>query len=94
MDPDGTSFSGSARRNNNYNNIEFVWDVVKGKLLNLLSTTKEELDFGATPLEFEQNYERQPSNLCALAQGSRLRLLWASFQLLKKEAGSVSIIAL
>ncbi|KAF3658233.1 putative protein ASPARTIC PROTEASE IN GUARD CELL 1-like [Capsicum annuum] len=73
MDTDRTSFSGSARRNNNCNNTKFAWDIVKGKLLSSLSSTKEELDFGATPIESEQNYGRQPSNLCALAQGSRLR---------------------
>ncbi|KAM3373795.1 hypothetical protein P3S68_012509 [Capsicum galapagoense] len=90
MDTDRTSFSGSARRNNNCNNTKFAWDIVKGKLLSSLSSTKEELDFGATPIESEQNYGRQPSNLCALAQGSRLRLLWASFQLLKKEVDYIS----
>lgn len=90
MDTDGTSFSGSATRNENYNNTKFAWDIVKGKLLSSLSSTKEELDFGATPIEFEQNYGGLPSNLCALAQGSRLRLLWASFQLLKKEVDCIS----
>lgn len=67
---------------------------MKGKLLSSLSSAKEELDFGAAPVEFEQNHRRQPSNLYALAEGPRLRLLWASFQLLQKEAGTVSIIAL
>ncbi|KAJ8559355.1 hypothetical protein K7X08_003413 [Anisodus acutangulus] len=89
-DTDGTSFSGSARRNNNYINTKFSWDVVKRKLLSSLSSTKEDLDFGATSVEFEQNHGRQTSNLCALAQGSRLRLLWASFQLLKKEVDCIS----
>lgn len=81
------------RRNNGCISIEFAWDVVKGKLMNSLSSIKL-VDLGATSIVFDQNHGKQPSNLSALAQGPRLRLLWASFQLLKKEAGTVSIIAL
>ncbi|XP_018629583.1 uncharacterized protein [Nicotiana tomentosiformis] len=88
VDSDGTSSSG--RRKDNDINTKFAWDVVKGKLLSSLSSAKEELDFGAAPVEFEQNRRRQPSNLYALAEGPRLRLLWASFQLLKKEVDCIS----
>jgi len=84
-------FNCSVRRNNDRISIEFAWDVVKEKLMNSLSSIKQ-VDLGA--IEFEQNRGKQPSNSSTLAQGPRLRLLWASFQLLKKEAGTVSSIAL
>ncbi|CAN4093292.1 unnamed protein product [Withania somnifera] len=80
---------GSAKTNNGRISIEFAWDVVKGKLMNSLSSIKK-VDPSATSIEFEQNHGKQPSNLSALAQGPRLRLLWVSFQLLKKEVDSVS----
>ncbi|KAL3358965.1 hypothetical protein AABB24_015845 [Solanum stoloniferum] len=84
VDPDRMSSLGSVRRNNDRISIEFAWDVVKEKMMNSLSSIKQ-VDLGA--IEFEQNRGKQPSNLSTLAQGPRLRLLWASFQLLKKEAG-------
>lgn len=77
------------RRNNGCISIEFAWDVVKGKLMNSLSSIKL-VDLGATSIVFDQNHGKQPSNLSALAQGPRLRLLWASFQLLKKEVDCIS----
>ncbi|KAJ8558234.1 hypothetical protein K7X08_005000 [Anisodus acutangulus] len=89
VDTDGSSVLGSVRRNNDRISIEFAWDVVNGKLMNSLSSMKR-VDLGAMSIEFEQNQGKQPSNLSALAQGPRLRLLWASFQLLKKEVDSIS----
>lgn len=86
-------FNCSERKNDDRISIEFAWDVVKGKLMNSLSSIKRG-DIGATSLASEQRHGKQPSNLSALAQGPRLRLMWTSFQLLKKEAGTVSIIAL
>lgn len=87
VDPDRMSSLGSVRRNNDRISIEFAWDVVKEKLMNSLSSIKQ-VDLGA--IEFEQNRGKQPSNLSTLAQGPRLRLLWASFQLLKKEVDNIS----
>lgn len=89
VDPDRMTSLGSVRTNNGRISIEFAWDVVKGKLMNSLSSIKQ-VDLGATSIEFEQNRGKQPSNLSALAQGPRLRLLWVSFQLLKKEVDSIS----
>ncbi|XP_009786595.1 uncharacterized protein LOC107824359 isoform X1 [Nicotiana tabacum] len=89
VDTNGSSVLGSERKNDDRISIEFAWDVVKGKLMNSLSSIKRG-DIGATSLESEQRHGKQPSNLSALAQGPRLRLMWTSFQLLKKEVDNIS----
>lgn len=42
-----------------------------------------------TRFKFEQDLSKRPLSLYAVDEGPRFRLLWASFQWLKKEAGTV-----
>ena len=42
-------------------------------------------------LEYGERRTKRPLNLSALADGPRMRLLWASFQRIEEEASTVSI---
>lgn len=73
-------------------NLQFAWDVVKGKLLDSLSAVKSGID--GSVVQFEQNSAKRPSSLSAVAEGPRIRLLWRSFQWLNEEASTVNIYLL
>lgn len=66
--------------------MQFAWDVVRGKLTDSLSAISNGVNLGENAGKFEQNLAKQPSSLYAVAEGPRVRLLWRSFQWLKKEA--------
>ncbi|KAK6143996.1 hypothetical protein DH2020_020816 [Rehmannia glutinosa] len=83
-----SSSSGSAVTSDDEIRLQFAWDVVRGKLTDSLSAIKKGVDFSGR-VEFEQNPSKQPSSLCAVAEGPRIRLLWASFKWLNKEAGTL-----
>lgn len=68
--------------------LQFAWDVVRGKLTDSLSSIRDGVDLSESTRKFEQNLAKQPSSLFAVSEGPRLRLLWRSFQSLKKEAST------
>lgn len=74
--------------------MQFAWDVVRDKLIASLSAIKKGVKFSERVGEFEQNPANQPSSLCAVAEGPRIRLLWASFQWLNKEVNTLCVVAL
>lgn len=75
-------------KNGDQVNLKCAWDVVKGKLLDSLNAIEHIGSLENGVVESEQRAKR-PLSLHAIADGPRLRLLWASFQQLEKEAGSV-----
>ncbi|RVW64266.1 hypothetical protein CK203_052258 [Vitis vinifera] len=85
---ESSTFSGSALKNGDQVNLKCAWDVVKGKLLDSLNAIEHIGSLENGVVESEQRAKR-PLSLHAIADGPRLRLLWASFQQLEKEAGSV-----
>lgn len=74
--------------------MQFAWDVVNGKLVDSLSAIKNGVNLSERVHEIEKKSADQPSSLSALSEGPRIRLLWASFQWLNKEAGTLCIVAL
>ncbi|KAL8511111.1 hypothetical protein ACS0TY_017800 [Phlomoides rotata] len=74
--------------------MQFAWDVVRDKLMDSLSAIKNGVNFSERVGEFEQNSANQPSSLCAVAEGPRNRLLWASYQWLYKEVNALCVVAL
>ncbi|KAI3461040.1 hypothetical protein Pfo_017703 [Paulownia fortunei] len=88
--PENSSSSGSAVTKDDEVCLQFAWDVVKGKLMDSLSAIKNGVNLSERVGEFEQNPAKQPSSLCAVAEGPRIRLLWASFQWLNKEVANIS----
>lgn len=79
-------------RNDDQVNLKYAWDVVKGKLLDSLNAIEQIDSLGNGIVESKQHAKR-PLCLHAIADGPRLRLLWASLQQLEKEAGTVSAIS-
>ncbi|CAI9774417.1 unnamed protein product [Fraxinus pennsylvanica] len=51
---------------------------------------KNEVNLGDRIAELEEGHMKKPSSLCAVAEGPRMRLLWASFQWLKDEVVNIS----
>ncbi|XP_058103433.1 uncharacterized protein LOC131247003 [Magnolia sinica] len=82
--------SGSAVMSKNQINSEFVWDEVKGKLLDALDAIEPDGNLDNRVVECENNNAMRPLSFYAIADGPRLRLLWATLQRLEKEAGTVS----
>lgn len=71
-------------------NLKFTWDTVKDKLVDSLNAIERGVNLGNRITELEQDHAKRPSSLCAVAEGPRFRLLWASFQFLKKEVDNIS----
>lgn len=84
----------SAMKNDEQVDLKYAWDVVKGKLMDALNAIEQGGDVGNRVIEFEQNRAKRPLSLYAVAEGPRLRLLWASLQQLEEEAGTVSIFSI
>ncbi|KAJ0052046.1 hypothetical protein Pint_01574 [Pistacia integerrima] len=87
--PDSSTSPGSARKNANKDNLNYAWEVVKEKLLDSLDAIEHGNNSANRALGFEQQGKR-PLSLYAVSEGPKLRLLWASFQQLEKEAGIVN----
>lgn len=86
--PRNSNLSGSCSpEQNDEVNLHFAWDIVKVKLLDSLDAVKQ----GANVVTgFQEEFALQPSSLLALAEFPRLRLLWASFQWLRKQVNNLS----
>ncbi|EYU17984.1 hypothetical protein ABFS82_14G211000 [Erythranthe guttata] len=88
--PGNSSSSGSEVANDGEVRLQFAWDVVKRKLVDSLSAVKNGVNLSERVSEIEQKPAKQPSSLSAIAEGPRIRLLWASFQCLNKEVANIS----
>ncbi|KAL1565178.1 hypothetical protein AAHA92_07428 [Salvia divinorum] len=88
--PENSSSSGSSATNDDEVWLQFAWDVVRGKLMYSLSTLSDGVNPSENSGKFEQNPATQPSSLYAVSEGPRIRLLWRSFQWLKKEVTNIS----
>lgn len=88
------SFNCSATANDKEVYLEFAWDIVKGKIMDSLCFIQNEVNVGDRVAELEEGHMKKPSSLHAVTEGPRMRLLWASFQWLKDEAGTVFLVSL
>ncbi|XP_042064926.1 uncharacterized protein LOC121808474 [Salvia splendens] len=91
--PENSSSSGSSATNDDEVWLQFAWDVVRGKLMDSLSTLSDGVNPSDNSGKFELNPATQPSSLYAVTEGPRIRLLWRSFQWLKKEVTNISVNA-
>ncbi|XP_051120857.1 uncharacterized protein LOC127244393 [Andrographis paniculata] len=83
------SSSGSVTTDDDVN-LNFTWDVVKRKLMDSLLAIKEGVSLSENFAQSEQSFAKLPSSLFAVAEGPRMRLLWASFQWLNKAVANIS----
>ncbi|VFR00528.1 unnamed protein product [Cuscuta campestris] len=88
------SLVGSINKKEEGTKLQFAWDVVESKLSDSLLAVNQGVESSISTNEIKQNCTRFPSSLSAIAEGPRLRLLWASFQFLKKEVDNLSEISL
>ncbi|XP_015892266.3 uncharacterized protein LOC107426566 [Ziziphus jujuba] len=88
--PESPSSSGSGTTNEDQVNSKYALDVVKEKLLNTLDAFERTANIGNMVLEYDERRAKRPLNLSALADGPRIRLLWASFQRIEDEVNDVS----
>lgn len=84
------TFNCSAMKNDDQVESKYALDVVKRKLLDSVNALEHGRKLGTRILEFEEHHAKQPLSLNAVAEGPRLHLLWASFQQVEEEAGTVS----
>lgn len=80
----------SGTTNEDQVNSKYALDVVKEKLLNTLDAFERTPSIGNMVLEYDERRAKRPLNLSALADGPRIRLLWASFQRIEDEASTLS----
>lgn len=67
---------------------------MREKLLDSLDAIERGSNSGNRVFEFEQQQAAHPLSLYAVSEGPKLGLLWASFNQLEKEAGTVNIFSL
>ncbi|CAH2056441.1 unnamed protein product [Thlaspi arvense] len=83
------SFSGSRIEKDEEVNLKLAWDTVEEKLANALNTIEHDSELESRSVKFKQDHGKRQLSLYAVAEGPRFRLLWSSFQWLRKEAGTV-----
>lgn len=71
-------------------NLKAPWDVVEEKLMDALSAIEQGDNSVGRVVNFEQRNAERPLSLYAVAEGPRIRLLWASFQWLKQQVDNIS----
>ncbi|XP_058198198.1 uncharacterized protein LOC131313735 isoform X1 [Rhododendron vialii] len=82
----------AAENDNEEANLSLPWEIVEEKLMDALNAVEQRRKMG-TGFKFEQDLSKRPSSLYAVDEGPRFRLLWASFQWLKKEVDNVSAMS-
>lgn len=82
----------SAGHDDDKANLKHPWQAVQEKLLDSLDAIEQSSNLG-NGVEFEQKQAARPLSLFAISEGPKLRLLWASFHQLEKEAGTVYIVS-
>lgn len=70
--------------------LESVWDVVKGKLLDSLDAIKRESTLGSRVLKPKPPQGKPPLSLYAISERPQLYLLWSCFQKLEEETNKIS----
>ncbi|KAL7172736.1 hypothetical protein ACSBR2_032248 [Camellia fascicularis] len=85
-----STFSGRAAENDEEANFKLPWDIVEEKLMDALNAIEHEGNSGSRFIKYEQDHAKRPLSLYAVAEGPRFRLLWISFQWLKKEVDNIS----
>lgn len=81
-------FYRAAENDDEVASLKLPWEIVEEKLMDALNAVEQG---GKTAAGFKlaQDLPKRPLSLYAVDEGPRFRLLWASFQWLKKEAGTV-----
>ncbi|XP_022151393.1 uncharacterized protein LOC111019333 isoform X2 [Momordica charantia] len=87
---DNPTFSGSGMKTEDQINPKNALHVVKGKILDFLDAFERRKSMENEVFEFAECHVKQPLSLNAIAEGPRLRLLWASFQLIEEEVNNIS----
>ncbi|KAF4347831.1 hypothetical protein F8388_009089 [Cannabis sativa] len=87
---ESSTTSGSSKTNNDLANPKHVLDIVKRKLLDSLDAFERGDVSGSRILEYSELRPKRPLNLSALADGPRLRLLWATFQQIEEVVNDIS----
>ncbi|KGN44585.1 uncharacterized protein LOC101223105 isoform X2 [Cucumis sativus] len=87
---DNQTFSGSGMKTDGQINPKHALDVVKGKILDFLDAFERRKSMETDVLEFTECQAKRPLCLNAIGEGPRLRLLWASFQLIEEEVNNIS----
>ncbi|PON70787.1 phosphoglycolate phosphatase [Parasponia andersonii] len=87
---ESSTSSGSATTNEDQANPKYVLDVVKRKILDSLDAFERGPNFRNRILGYNEHHPKRPLNLSALADGPRLRLLWATFQQIEEEVNDIS----
>lgn len=87
---DGQTFSGSGMKTDGQINPKHALDVVKGKILDFLDAFERRKSMDSEVFEFAECHANRPLSLNAIGEGPRLRLLWASFQLIEEEVNNIS----
>ncbi|KAM1031776.1 hypothetical protein ACFX2C_035516 [Malus domestica] len=82
--------SGSGRKNDNPENSGYALDAVKRKLSDSLQAFELGGNLGDRVLQREGYTAKRPLSLNAVADGPRLRLLWASFLRIEEEVINIS----
>ena len=82
----------SYRKKDDRVNLKHAWHAVKEKLLDSIDAIERRSSLGNKFLQFEQQHAKRPLSLFAIFDGPKLRLLWASFQWLKEEAGTATTL--
>ncbi|CAI8612383.1 unnamed protein product [Vicia faba] len=87
---ESSDISGSAMKQNDLVESNYVLDVVREKLLNSLKALENEAYAGDTILQ----YAKKPLSLNAVAEGPKLRLLWAAFLQIEEEVNNNSSVSI
>ncbi|KAA0042116.1 DUF3685 domain-containing protein [Cucumis melo var. makuwa] len=88
---DNQTFSGSGMKTDGQINPKHALVVVKGKILDFLDAFERRKSMETEVLEFTECQAKRPLCLNAIGEGPRLRLLWASFQLIEEEVNNISV---
>ncbi|XP_077227179.1 phosphoglycolate phosphatase isoform X2 [Tasmannia lanceolata] len=81
--------SGSALENENETNPDYAWNEVREKLADALDAIEHDGNLDNRIVESENYTAKRPLSLYAIAEGPRLRLLWATLQRLHKEVSNI-----
>ncbi|KAJ4871183.1 hypothetical protein Rs2_47196 [Raphanus sativus] len=89
--PDLGTTSESFGRDTSFDgDLESVWGVVKGKLLDSLDAIKSESTLGNRILKPKPPQGKPPLSLYAISERPQLYLLWSCFQKLEEETNKIS----
>lgn len=87
---ESSTSSGSSMRNEEQAEPKYALDVVKEKLLDSLDAFERGANLRNRILEYNESRSKRPLHLSALAEGPRLRLLWAVLQKIEEEVNNIS----